>query len=436
MIERYTFPEMGRLWEPRAQYGRWLAVELAATEAQAELGHIPPDIPEKVKATAAFDVGRILEIEAELHHDVLAFLTNLSETTGEAGRYIHYGMTSSDVVDTALSIAMRDAADLLIKEAERLAAILKEQAFKYKDTVMIGRTHGVHAEPTTLGLKMLIWFFEMGRNVERLKEARLTIAVGKFSGAVGTYSNIDARVEEIACAKLGLTPAEASNQVIQRDRHAHYMTTLAIVGATIEKIATEIRHLQRTEVLEVEEPFAVGQKGSSAMPHKRNPIITERLSGLARLLRGYATSAIENVALWHERDISHSSVERVAVPDGTILLDYMLKKLANVVQNLQVYPGHMQENLAKTGGLFFSQAVLLALVDKGLAREDAYRLVQRNAMLSWKERTSLKENLLNDKEVLERLSAEEIDDCFDMKHYLKNIEVIFMRAEKAEAGKR
>jgi adenylosuccinate lyase len=429
LIDRYTLPEMGRLWGLQAQYERWLAVEMAATEAQAELGHIPAEIPAEIEAKASFSVERIAEIEAETHHDVIAFVTNVSETSGPAGRYIHYGMTSSDVVDTALSLAMRDAADILIKDIEGLLSAVKEQALKHKHTVTIGRTHGIHAEPTTFGLKLLLWYFELERDLERVHRARETISVGKFSGAVGTYSNIDPDVEELACEKLGLQAAKASSQVIQRDRHAEYMSALAIVGGTLEKIATEIRHLQRTEVLEAEEPFAKGQKGSSAMPHKRNPIITERLTGMARLLRGYANSAIENMALWHERDISHSSVERVAVPDATILLDYMLHKATWIIKDLQVYPHRMEENLNRTHGLVFSQRVLLALIDKGLAREDAYRLVQRNAMLTWKEEVPLKDNLLADKEVEKYLSEAEIDDCLNVEPYLRNIDRIFARLD-------
>ncbi len=431
MIERYTLPEMGRLWGLQVQYERWLAVELAATDAQGECGHIPADVPAKIRATATFDVDRIAEIEDEVHHDVLAFLTNVAESTGESGRYVHYGMTSSDVVDTALSIGMRDAADILIDRLGELMDVVKDQAITYKDTVMIGRTHGIHAEPTTFGLRLLLWYFELERDLERLRRARETIAVGKFSGAVGTYSNIDPAVEEKACAKLGLTAAKASSQVIQRDRHAEYLSTLAIIGGTIEKIATEIRHLQRTEVLEAEEPFAKGQKGSSAMPHKRNPIITERLTGMARLLRGYANTAIENMALWHERDISHSSVERVTVPDATILLHYMLNKATWVLKDLQVYPERMRENLDLTHGLVFSQRVLLALVDKGLSREDAYSLVQRNAMSTWKEGVPLKDNLLADKEVGEALSAQEIDECLQVGPYLRHIHLIFDRLDRA-----
>lgn len=427
MIERYTLPEMGRLWGLEAQYERWLAVELAATEAQAELGHIPAEVPGEVRAKASFSVERIDEIEAEVHHDVLAFLTNLSETAGPSGRFIHHGLTSSDVVDTALSIAMRDAADILIDDLGKLIAVVEGQARKHKDSVMIGRTHGVHAEPTTFGLRLLLWYFELERNMKRLLSARATISVGKFSGAVGTYSNIDPQVEELACEKLGLEAAKVSSQVIQRDRHAEYMSTLAIIGGTIEKFATEIRHLQRTEVLEVEEPFARGQKGSSAMPHKRNPIITERLTGMARLLRGYANSAIENMALWHERDISHSSVERIAVPDATILLNYMLRKATWIIKDLQIYPDRMRENLDSTHGLVFSQRVLLALVDKGLAREDAYRLVQRNAMSTWNEGVPLRDNLLRDKEVADQLSAAEIDDCLSVDYYLRNVDHIFSR---------
>ncbi|HEB13311.1 MAG TPA: adenylosuccinate lyase [Actinobacteria bacterium] len=429
MIERYTFPGMGRLWTEQAKYERWLQVELAATEAQAELGYVPDDVPGKIREKAAFDVDRIAQIEEEVHHDVLAFLTSISESLGEEGRFVHYGMTSSDVVDTSLCVAMRDAADLLIQDVKELKVVLKEQAIRYKHTIMVGRTHGVHAEPTTFGLKILIWYFEMQRNLERLETARQVISVGKFSGAVGNYSNIDPRVEGLACDQLKLNASPASSQVIQRDRHAQYLTTIAVVGATIEKIATEIRHLQRTEVLEVEEPFLAGQKGSSAMPHKRNPIITERLSGLARLLRGYAQTALENVALWHERDISHSSVERVTIPDATILLDYMLQKLTRVMKGLQVYPQNMSKNLADSHGLVFSQHVLLVLIDKGLAREEAYSLVQRNAMLSWKEKTSFQQLLLDDEEVSKHLSASDIDACFEVSHYLENIDKIFERMD-------
>ncbi len=427
MIDRYTLPAMGRLWTEQAKYERWLQVEIAATEAQSELGYVPDDVPEKIREKATFDVDRIAKIEEEVHHDVLAFLTSVSESLGEEGRFVHYGMTSSDVVDTSLSIAMRDAADLLIQDAKELLEVLKEQAIRYKHTIMVGRTHGVHAEPTTFGFKILLWFFEMQRNVERLEAARKDISVGMFSGAVGNYSNIDPKVEILACKKLKLNASPASSQVIQRDRHAHYMTAIAVVGATIEKIATEIRHLQRTEVLEAEEPFAVGQKGSSAMPHKRNPIITERLSGLARLLRGYAQTALENVALWHERDISHSSVERVTVPDATILLDYMLQKLTRVIKGLQVYPENMNKNLAGSYGLVFSQHVLLVLIDKGLSREEAYSVVQRNAMRSWKEKTSFQQLLLDDEEVSKHLAASDIDACFEVSHYLENIDKIFER---------
>ncbi len=427
MIDRYTLPEMGRLWGLEAQYQRWLDVELAATEAQAELGHIPADVPAKIQETAKFDVERIAEIEAEVHHDVLAFLTNVAEHTGESGRYVHYGMTSSDVVDTALSIGMRDAADILLEQLRHLMSVVKKQALRYKDTVMIGRTHGIHAEPTTFGLRLLLWYFELERDLERLVRARDIISVGKFSGAVGTYSNIDPAVEKAACETLGLEASRASSQVIQRDRHAEYLSTLAIIGGTIEKIATEIRHLQRTEVLEAEEPFAKGQKGSSAMPHKRNPIITERLTGMARLLRGYANTGIENMALWHERDISHSSVERVTVPDATILMHYMIIKTAWVIGDLQVYPERMKENLNRTHGLVFSQRVLLALVDKGLAREEAYKLVQRNAMRTWEEGVPLKDNLLGDEEVGAVLSAAEIDDCLQVEPYLRHVDTIFKR---------
>jgi len=431
LIERYTLPAMGQVWSEENKYRTWLKVELAAVAAQAELGYIPRSIPAVLEQEAKLNLDRILEIEAEVHHDVIAFLTSLTENLGPEGRYIHYGLTSSDVVDTSLSLLLKEALTILLKDITELLDLLKSRAFHYQNTVIIGRTHGVHAEPTTFGFKLLVWYEELLRQKKRLEDAKEEIAVAKFSGAVGNYSNVDPKVEVIASQKLGLRPAGLTTQVISRDRHAFVLTVLANIAATIEKMAVEIRHLQRTEVLEVEEPFVQGQKGSSAMPHKRNPILSERLTGLARLMRSYAQSALENVALWHERDISHSSVERVIMPDATIVLNYMLVKMADIIRGLQVYPGNMKANLEKSRGLVFSQRVLLALVAKGLSREDAYSLVQRNAMKTWGTNVDFKTNLLEDEEVSSYLTKEELEACFDLNYYLRHIEQVFARFKVA-----
>ncbi|MGQ9511950.1 adenylosuccinate lyase [Thermodesulfitimonas sp.] len=427
MIPRYTLPEMGRIWSEENRFQKWLEVEIAACEAWAELGVIPAAALAEIKARAAFDVKRIKEIEKVTRHDVIAFLTSVQEHVGEAARYIHLGMTSSDVVDTALSLLMREAGERLVGRLERLREVLRGLAAKHRRTLMIGRTHGIHAEPITFGLKLLLWMAETERHIERLKRAIERVSVGKISGAVGTYANLDPRVEEIACRRLGLRPARISTQILQRDRHAEYMSILAIIGCSVEKFAVEIRGLQRTDIREVEEPFRPGQKGSSAMPHKRNPIIAERLSGLARILRGNALAAMENVALWHERDISHSSVERVIIPDSTILLDYMLFKLTELLEGLHVYPENMLRNLERTGGLVFSQRVLLALIEKGLSREEAYLLVQRNAMESWQGGRPLKELLTADPEVARWLSPAELDRLFDYDYFLRHVDEIYRR---------
>ena len=425
MIERYTRPEMGRIWTLENKYRKWLEVELTVCEALAEANAIPAEELQEIIDKADFDLDRIAAIEEETHHDVIAFLTSVAEFVGPASRFIHQGLTSSDVLDTAMAMLLTEAADLLLQDMDKLLAVLKRRAFEFKDTVMIGRSHGIHAEPITFGLKFALWYSEMGRNRDRLIHARESIRVGKISGAVGTNANIDPAVEQRVCEKLGLQAAPASSQIIQRDRYAELFTTLAIIGCSIEKIAIEIRHLQRTEVREAEEYFAAGQKGSSAMPHKRNPISSENLSGLARVLRGNALAAMENVPLWHERDISHSSVERIIGPDSTILLDYMLARLTRVLDKLVAYPENMLRNLDLTGGLFFSQQVLLALTEKGLSREEAYRLVQKDAMRVWEEGGQLKDVLGKDPEVSRHLSPEEIEGIFDLGYHLKHVETIF-----------
>jgi len=427
MIERYTRPEMKAIWSQENKFRKWLEVEIYACEAQAEMGRIPPDALEEIRRRAAFDVRRVEEIEAVTNHDVIAFLTCVGEYVGDAAKYIHMGLTSSDMLDTALAVQMKEAGEQLMRRLEELRAVLLEKAREHRYTLMIGRTHGVHAEPITFGLKMLLWTAETERNMDRLRRAVEVISVGKISGAVGTYANIDPRVEEHVCRRLGLRPARISTQVLQRDRHAEFLTTLAVIGSSLDKFATEIRSLQRTELLEAEEYFAAGQKGSSAMPHKRNPITAERISGLARLLRGNALAAMENVALWHERDISHSSVERVIIPDSTITLDYMLYKFTALVKNLLVYPENMRRNLERTRGLLFSQRVLLALVEKGLSRERAYELVQRNAMRCWREETDFKTLLAADPEITAHLSAQELDALFDYGYHLKHVDDIYRR---------
>lgn len=428
MIPRYTLPEMGAIWTDENRLRKWLVIEVLACEAQAELGYIPKEALRQIQAKADFDLERVMEIENITHHDVIAFLTAVAEKVGEPSKYIHMGMTSSDVLDTALALQMRDAADLLLKRLHTLKQALAEKALKYKYTLMIGRSHGVHAEPTTFGLKMALWYQEIQRGIARLEKARETVNVGMISGAVGTYANIDPRVEEYVCQKLGLRPAPVSTQIIQRDRHAEFICTLALIGSSLDKFATELRHLQRTEVLEVEEPFAKGQKGSSAMPHKKNPIINERISGMARILRGHALTALENVALWHERDISHSSAERVIIPDSTILLDYMLAKFTYVIENLVVHEDNMRKNLDQTQGLVFSQRVLLALVDKGILREQAYAWVQRNALQAWEEKTPFQELIQKDPDITQYLTSAEIKELFDYNYHLKQVDYIFRQA--------
>lgn len=427
MISRYTRPEMGRLWEPENRFQKWLDVEIAVCEAWAELGEIPQDALKVIKEKAKFDVKRIDEIEKTVKHDVIAFLTSVAEFVGPESRFIHKGLTSSDVVDTALSLLMKEAADIIIKDIKDLMDVLKTQAFKYKDVPCIGRSHGVHAEPMTFGLKFALWYEDAKRNLKRIEAAKDVISIGKLSGAVGTFSNIPTELENIVCSRLGLRPEPVATQVVQRDRHAEYMTVLALIAACIEKIAVEIRHLQRTEVLEAEEPFSTGQKGSSAMPHKRNPVGCENLSGLARVVRSNAIAALENIALWHERDISHSSVERVIIPDSTILIDYMLNRLKSILKDMHVYPERMKVNIDRSYGLYNSQRVMLALTEKGLTREDAYTMVQRNAMESWKEGMSFMTLLQKDNEITKYLSPKEIEEIFDMKYYLRNVDYIFRR---------
>jgi len=427
MIARYTRPEMGKLWDLENKYHKWLDVEIAACEAWAELGEIPRDALRTIKKKAMFDVNKIDGIEKVVKHDVIAFLTSVAQSLGPEARFMHKGLTSSDILDTALALLMRDASDMIIKDIIELMDVLKKQAYKYKETLMIGRSHGIHAEPMTFGLKFALWYEDMKRSLSRIKKARETISVGKLSGAVGTFSNIPPAIEEKVCKKLGLRPEPVATQIVQRDRHAEYLLTLALIAASVEKIAVEIRHLQRTEVLEAEEPFMAGQKGSSAMPHKRNPIGCENLSGLARLLRSNAMAALENIALWHERDISHSSVERVIIPDSSILTDYMLNRLKEILDKLHVYPKRMKENMLRSYGLFNSQRVMLALIDKGLNRDYAYDIVQRNAMKSWQTGSQFRKILFRDGDVKKYLTAKEIEDIFDLKYYLKNVDYIFKR---------
>jgi len=427
MISRYTRPEMGRIWSEENSFQKWLDVEILAAEGLARMGRVPKAAISRIRKKARLDVKRIRAIEAEVKHETIAFLSAVAETIGDDARHLHVGMTSSDVMDTALAIQFKEASALLEQDIKDLLTVLRRQARKYKWTVMIGRTHGVHAEPITFGLKLAIWYQEMERHLSRFRQAVGDICVGKISGAVGTFAQIPPQVEAYVCRKSGLKPAPVSNQIVQRDRHAYYFSTLALIASSLEKFAVEIRHLQRTEVQEAEEPFAQGQKGSSAMPHKRNPILSENVSGLARLMRSYAHAAMENIALWHERDISHSSVERVIAPDATIAIDFMLRRMNYVLANLCVYPENMARNLAQTGGAVFSEKVLLALVDKGVARDVAYRMVQPHALRVGKEGGDLKRELLADAEIRRYLSAQEIDDLWDIKHHLANIDVIFRR---------
>ncbi len=427
VIERYTRPAMGRIWSEEAKYEAWLKVEVAACEAFARRGRIPPEALARIRATRV-RIDRILDIQTRVKHEVIAFLSSLEEQLGEDSRFVHAGLTSSDVWDTAVALQLRDAADLLIAGQERLREALRALAVRHKDTLTVARTHGVHAEPTTFGLKVAIWYVEAGRNLERLHRARESVAIGKLSGAVGTFAHVEPEVEEEVCRDLGLGVEPVSNQIVQRDRHAEFCTALAVAAASLEKIALEIRSLQRTEVLEAQEPFGQGQKGSSAMPHKRNPELAERICGLARVLRSNAQAALENVALWHERDISHTSVERVILPDSTIVLDYLLDLTTFIVTGLDVDPARMAENLELSYGLVYSQRVLLRLTDSGLARQVAYEIVQRHAMQAWRERRSFLELLAADPQVTARVSPDELKACFDPAWYLRHVDTIFKRA--------
>ncbi|EAG9649486.1 adenylosuccinate lyase [Listeria monocytogenes] len=427
MLERYTRKEMGNIWTEQNRYQAWLEVEILACEAWAELGDIPKGDVAKIRANAKFDVDRIHEIELETRHDVVAFTRSVSESLGAERKWVHYGLTSTDVVDTANSYLLKQANEILRKDLENFIAIIGEKAKEHKYTVTMGRTHGVHAEPTTFGLKLALWYEEMKRNLERFNFAADGVEFGKISGAVGTYANIDPFVEAYVCEKLGTTPAPISTQTLQRDRHAEYLATLALIATSVEKFAVEVRALQKSEVREVEEFFAKGQKGSSAMPHKRNPIGSENVTGLARVIRGHMVTAYENVPLWHERDISHSSAERIILPDSTILLDYILNRFGNIVKNLTVFPENMKRNMDRTLGLIYSQRVLLALIDKGLAREAAYDVVQPRAMEAWEKQVPFRELVEQDATITENLSAEEIADCFDYNYHLKNVDLIFDR---------
>ncbi len=427
MIARYTLPEMGQVWSEQTKLANWLKIEILVCEAWAQLGAIPPAALENIRNRAGFDLNRIKEIEAETRHDVIAFLTNVAEHVGEDSKYIHMGLTSSDILDTGLALQLRDSCDLILKRLHDLMEVLAARAREYKYTLMPGRTHGVHAEPVTFGLKLAGWYTEIERHIERITRARATVSCGKISGAVGTMANVDPAVERYVCEQLGLTPCKVSTQIIQRDRHAEYLTVLALVAGSLEKMATEIRNLQRTEIREVEEPFHSGQKGSSAMPHKRNPMISERITGLSRLIRSNALVGLENMALWHERDLTHSSTERVILPDSSILLDYILERFTRVMERLVVNRDNMSSNLEATMGLVFSQQVLLALIDKGFLREDAYRLVQEAAMDAWQRRIPFKELLQKDERIRAALSADELERLFDYSYHLKNVDYIFAR---------
>lgn len=426
MIARYMLPEMRELWSEENKYRRWLEVELLACEANVALGKVPRSVLARIRKKAKFDPRRIQKIEQKIRHDLLAFLTNVGEHVGDESKYIHMGLTSYDVVDTALSRLLREAGEIILSDLKGLSREIKRKALKYKYTPMMGRTHGVHAEPITLGLKFALWYSEMERNKKRLEKAIETVSVGKISGSVGNYAHVDPRVENYVCKKLKLKPASVSSQILQRDRHAEFLSTLAIIASSIEKFATEIRNLQRTEILELEEGFARGQKGSSSMPHKRNPITCERLSGLARVVRANASAGLENISLWHERDLTDSSVERVILPDSTSLVDYMLVKFTQVLKNLSVYPQSMLKNLEKTKGLVFSQRVLLKLTER-MEKEKAYELVQSNAMKAWKADQNFLDLLKQDKRIREFLTEEELEDCFDIKYYLRNVNHVFRR---------
>jgi len=433
LIPRYTRPEMGRIWSDENRFRTWLTVEVAATETLAEAGIVPKAAAKAIRERADFRVDRIHQIEAEVRHDVIAFTTAVAEIVGPDARWFHYGLTSNDVVDTAQALLILQASKLIAADLERLAEVLERRAWEFKDTPMIGRTHGIHAEPITFGFKLANWYSEMRRNIARFERAAEDMRVGKFSGAVGTLAHLTPELEEKMCARLGLKAAAISSQVIQRDRHAYYLATLAVIACTLDKIATEIRHLQRTEVREAEEYFSEKQKGSSAMPHKRNPVTCEQISGLARVVRSNAQAGFENVALWHERDISHSSVERVIIPDSTTLVDYLLQKTANLVETMFVYPQRMKANLESTGGLVFSGQLLLDLVEHGVSREDAYRTVQAHAMRAWKEGLNFRDLVLKDKEITRRVPRAQVEQAFDLKRQLRSIDKIFARVFRAGA---
>ncbi|MEQ1908436.1 MAG: adenylosuccinate lyase [Vicinamibacterales bacterium] len=427
MIQRYTHPEMGRIWSDQRRYETWLLVETAAAEAMAAAGIVPPEAARDIRERGAFDINRIEEIEQVTQHDVIAFTTAVAEKVGESARWMHFGMTSSDVIDTAQALQMREACDVILRNLHALAEAIRERAFEHRMTPMIGRTHGVHAEPMTLGLKLALWYAEVGRDTERIRRARAVVSVGKLSGAVGTFAHLPPSIEADVCQRLGLEPALVASQVIQRDRHAELLSALAITAATLEKIALEIRGLQKTEIGEIEEPFAKGQKGSSAMPHKRNPIGCEQIVGMARLIRANCHAAFENIALWHERDISHSSVERVILPDSFIALDHMLRRLTRIVRDMVVYPARMLENLGRSRGVVFSGSVLLELAKKGISREQAYEWVQRNAMRSFNEQTDFKQLLLADADVTRALPPEEIERAFDLHEQFRHVDQVFAR---------
>lgn len=432
MLERYTRPEMGKIWIDQNRYQAWLEVEILADEAWAELGEIPKEDVEKIREKATFDIDRILEIEAQTRHDVVAFTRAVSESLGDESKWVHYGLTSTDVVDTAYGYLMKQANDLIRKDLETFTAIIGEKAKEHKYTVMMGRTHGVHAEPTTFGLKLALWYSEMKRNIERFERAAAGVEAGKISGAVGTFANIPPFVEEYVCNKLGIRPQEISTQVLPRDLHAEYFASMALIATSIEKFATEIRGLQKSETREVEEFFAKGQKGSSAMPHKRNPIGSENMAGLARVIRGHMVTAYENVSLWHERDISHSSAERIIIPDTTILIDYMLNRFGTIVKNLTVFPENMKRNMNATFGLIYSQRVMLKLIDHGMTREQAYDLVQPKTAQAWDERRDFRPLLEADQTIMSTLSEKDLDDAFDYHHHLKQVDTIFARVGLGE----
>ncbi len=427
MIPRYTNPDMGKIWEDSSKFDYWLKIEKAVSRAQAEAGIIPQEASKDIIEKSSFDLKEINEVEARTHHDVIAFLTSVSSSIGDSSKYLHYGLTSSDVGDTALSLQIIDSIKIITKKIKSLTSVLISMAKKHSKTVMVGRTHGIHAEPITLGLKFAVWAFEMKRNLERIQQAREVIGYGKISGAVGTYANTTPEVEKRVCEILGLKPSPASTQILQRDRHAQVLSAIAICGATLEKIALEVRGLQKTDIKEIEEPFSKGQKGSSAMPHKRNPILCERICGIARVLRSNTVAAFENIALWHERDISHSSAERVIIPDSFILLDYILDKTTYVVENLNILEKNMQRNLMKYGGIIFSQRVLLELINRGMLREDAYDLVQSSALKAWEEEGSFKENIIASAMISDYISDEELEELFDVQYHLEYVDTIIDR---------